>query len=870
MTPPLTSPSPARLRFGRFELQPDERRLLADGAPVAIGGRAFDLLHALAERPGQLVGKHTLMDLVWPGLVVEENNLAAQVSALRKVLGGEVIATIPGRGYRFVAAMATPRAAANDAAVAAEPPASHDDATPPALRTNLPAELPALLGRAEDRDALAALVDGHRLVSVVGGGGIGKSLLAQHLLAARRSAYPQGVCWVELTNVGDAAGLPGAIAAALGVDVGQGEPLAALVGAVAPLAMLLALDNAEHLLDGVAHVCRALHDAAPNLRLVVTTQAPLRLAAERVLRIGPLAVPDDDALPAASALRFGAVALFVERAQAVDQRFALTDANVGAVIATCRALDGVPLAIELAAARAPMLGVDRLLTSMQERFRWLTGGRNRAAPARQRALRSALEWSDALLDDRERRVFRRLGVIAGSASLDCIEQVLVDADVGLDRWDVADALDVLVDRSLVAVVTTGDAASVRYRLLETPRAYALERLDAAGERAALQRRHARAVAALLDAAYAEYFSGSVGVDEWLRRVELDFDNARDALRWAHAAGDAEIGLRIGATLLRALPPSLHAERLALADACEASIGDAIAEPLRLQAWIELSCVLADTQKPRARAAADQALASARRLDDGHGDRFALYHALCRAASAAAQCDDLAGARPLLDEAERLEQPSWPAQRLLWRAEAAQWVARMSGDSGEALRRGRRLLSLDRERGSQAPIAIGNLIDAELATGDARAAARLGNELIASLVGTRHEYALAFARINLLAALLAQDDVDAARPLAEAAWATAPVFDVQHACTAYLALLCALEDRCEAAVRLAAYSEAIYAARREARERNEAEATERALSLARAALDEATIERLRADGATLRDAEVAAVAFAVDGGGKGGS
>jgi predicted ATPase len=414
------------------------------------------------------------MDLVWPGLVVEENNLAAQVSALRKVLGGEVIATIPGRGYRFVAPLATPRAAANDAAVAAEPPASHDDATPPALRTNLPAELPALLGRAEDRDALAALVDGHRLVSVVGAGGIGKSLLAQHLLAARRSAYPQGVCWVELTNVGDAAGLPGAIAAALGVDVGQGEPLAALVGAVAPLAMLLALDNAEHLLDGVAHVCRALHDAAPNLRLVVTTQAPLRLAAERVLRIGPLAVPDDDALPAAQALRFGAVALFVERAQAVDQRFALTDANAGAVIATCRALDGVPLAIELAAARAPMLGVDRLLASMQERFRWLTGGRNRAAPARQRALRSALEWSDALLDDRERRVFRRLGVIAGSASLDCIEQVLVDADAGLDRWDVADALDVLVDRSLVAVVTDGrrgeralpparDAARVRAR-----------------------------------------------------------------------------------------------------------------------------------------------------------------------------------------------------------------------------------------------------------------------------------------------------------------------------------------------------------------------------------------------------------------------
>ena len=193
---------------------------------------------------------------------------------------------------------------------------------------------------------------------------------------------------------------------------------------------------------------------------------------------------------------------------------------------------------------------------------------------------------------------------------------------------------------------------------------------------------------------------------------------------------------------------------------------------------------------------------------------------------------------------------------------------MGGDSGEALRRGRRLLALDRERGSQAVIAIGNLVDAELAAGDSQAAARLGSELIASLSGTRHEYGLAFARINLLAALLAQDDVAAAHGAAEAAWANAAVFDLQHASSAYLALLCALEGRCEAAVRLASYSEAIYAARGEARERNEADATERAWSLARDALDAATIERLRAEGATLRDAEVAAVAFAV-GRGEGG-
>ncbi|MFI4929146.1 MAG: ATP-binding protein [Burkholderiales bacterium] len=850
-----TPATDAPLRFGSFELHRRERRLLVDGRVATLGARAFDVLVVLAERQGRLVDKPTLMDLVWPGLVVLENNLAAQVSALRKLLGDGVIATIPGRGYRFVARLLAEPAAAEARTVLAVTVAV------PALRTNLPVELPALLGRADELATLRALVDRHRLVSVVGAGGVGKSLLTQHLLATRRDAYPHGVCWIELGGVADAQALPGAVAAALGIESGAGDTMAALVDAVRPLTLLLALDNAEHLLAHAASLCQALHDAVPGLRLLVTSQAPLHLATEQVLRIEPLAVPESE-LPAAQALSFGSVALFVERVRAIDRRFELVDSNAAAVIELCRALDGLPLAIELAAARAPLLGVSWLLASMRDRFALLTQGRNRAAPERQRTLHATLEWSYGLLDEREQRVFRRLGMLAGSASLALIEALLVDGDD--DVWAVVDALDTLVDRSLVAVLAPGDDGNVepRYRLLETPRAFALECLDRCGERAALQRRRALAVAAILDAAYDEYFSGRVGADDWLHQREPDLDNAREALHWARAAGDTELELRIGTTMLRALPPSLHPERLALADAVEARVVEQ-PEALQMKAWIELNCVLADPRKARSRAAADRALAIARRLDPTQPDRFALYHALARAASAAAQTDDLPAARGLLAEMQPLEDPAWPPQRLLWGAEAAQWVARMGGDTAEALQSGRRLLALDRARGSHASIATGNLIDAELAAGHAQAAARLGAELVESLRRTRHEYSLAFARINLLAALLALDDAVHARVVACEAWARAGAFELQHVAAAYLALLAAIEGRPRAAVRLAAYSQALYTARHEAREQNETAATQRALQLARHSLDDATIVRLQAEGTALDDAEIDAVAFARD-------
>ena len=853
-----TAPASASLRFGRFELQPHERRLLADGQEAALGARAFDVLLALAQRPGRLVSKRDLMDLVWPDVVVEENNLAAQVSALRKVVGNECIATIPGRGYRFVAPVAAQPAAIDVATLPATP-------SPAALRTRLPADLPAMIGRDEDLAALGTLVDGHRLVTLVGAGGIGKSLLAQHLLQMRRDAYAQGVCWVSLAEIDDAALLPAAIATGLVLQGGPGAPLPQLLTALAPLEVLLALDNAEHLVDGVAQLAAVLLGRAPRVRLVVTSQAPLKLAAERVFRVGPLGVPDQ-ALPAAQAHRYGAVALFVERVAALDRRFVLDDANAAPVIALCRELDGLPLAIELAAARVPLLGVAPLAAALHERLGLLSANRNRDAPARQQTLRAALEWSHGLLAAREQRVFRRLGVIAGSASLEVLRQLLVDAE--LDAWALLDALDTLVERSLVAVLDAeraGEAAATapRYRLLESPSAYALERLDAAGERAELQRRHALALATLLDAAYDEYFHGGIGVAEWLQRLTPDLDNARDAFAWAAAAGETELQLRIGTVLMRALPPSQQAELLVLADACEAAL---IAAPgrvpavLRKRTWLELSFVWADTQKLRSHAAAERSLALAESCASADA-AFTRYLALARTASAAAQTGNVAAARALLPEIAALEDPRWPPQRLIWGTIAAQAVARMAGDADEALRLSRRLVALDRARGGDAAVALGNLIDHELAAGNAAAAVQAGQTLTAELGRTRHVYSLGFARLNLCAACLALGDLSQARAVGAAAWPAALAFELQHAAAAYLALLAALEGRPRAAARLLGYAEAIYTARNEAREANEAAAIERARQLGREALGMQAFERLHADGAALPDAEVAALAFA---------
>jgi predicted ATPase/DNA-binding winged helix-turn-helix (wHTH) protein len=852
------------LRFGHFELFPNERRLRVRGEPVELGARAFDLLLALAERSGRLVGKQELLDIVWPGVVVEEHNIATQVSTLRKLLGADAIATVPGRGYRLTAPPATGFAGSP----AASAPAAELERARLA-QSHLPRELTPLVGRADDLTTLAGLVQRSRLVTLVGAGGMGKSLLAQHLLRKSAAGFEHGACWIELASVSDAAALPVRIAEALGVRPGPGEPLQGLGAAVSSLTMLIALDNAEHLLADVAAIAAALLETAPGLRLLVTSQAPLRLAAERVYRVGPLAVPEGP-LPAGLAQTFGAVALLVERARGADARFVLTDHSAPAAIELCRQLDGSPLAIELAAARAPLLGVAQLAASMNDRLQLLTRNRDAGAPARQQTLRAALEWSHALLDENERVVFRRLGVMSGSASLAFIQSVVADEQGALDAWVVLDALGTLVDRSLVCVLADNEHApgETRYRLLESPRVLALEQLREADEEASLRQRHARALALTLDAAWDERWSGRVAAVRWASRIVLDADNARDALRWACEAGAPEVAVAIAATLYMALPKSSHVERMSLGDLCESLAEHVEAPALRLRAWQVAVRPMMHPQQQRSRDVAAAALALARELDRSTPDRWPLYQSLSLWTDAAAlvPAPELDALRAAIAELGALEDPAWPSHRRVWGLQSNRMTCNIFGEPEQPARQlqvTRRWVTEVAAAGEDARVCTGALIDAELQCGNVDAAIAIGERALEQLTGARDEWSRSLVHSNLSLAYLALDDAASARPMLRALWPVALKYRLCALCSDYPVLLSAVEGRFRTAARLAGYADAAFETRGLVRHPLEVAARARSHAAARAALGDADFEHLMTEGRPLRDDQVPELAFATE-------
>jgi predicted ATPase/DNA-binding winged helix-turn-helix (wHTH) protein len=539
------SEAPAGIAFGRFLLLPHRRELLADGRPVKLGGRAFDVLMALIEARGAVVSKNALMARVWPDRIVEENNLQWQISALRVALGADrnLIRTVSGRGYQFAATIDSVYGSAEtDAgtAIAAAPPdprdARADAELPP---TNLPEPISELIGRDDVLGEILNLALAHRLVTLTGAGGIGKTRLA---VAAARRLLPQfldGVWLAEFSAIADPGLVPVTVAAAIGLDLGGGEISAQRVSqALAGRRALLVLDTCEHVIGAAAALVEAVLRAGGTLKLLATSREPLRAEGEWVYPVPPLAVPAESAEDADDLLCYGGVRLFVERLRAAEPHFAPDRRSAAIIAAICRRLDGIPLAIELAAARAAVLGVDAVAIHLDDRFRILIGGRRTALP-RHQTLRATLDWSYELLSEPERVILRRLSVFAGVFRLEAARAVIASTEIA--PAEVVDGIANLVAKSLV--LAGGSVA--RCRLLDTMRAYGLEKLAESGEREWLARRHAEYYRDLFERAEAECETRPTA--EWLAEYGPKIDNLRTALDWALSPkGDTSIGVALAA------------------------------------------------------------------------------------------------------------------------------------------------------------------------------------------------------------------------------------------------------------------------------------------------------------------------------------
>jgi predicted ATPase len=413
---------------------------------------------------------------------------------------------------------------------------------------NLPMQLTSFIGRKRERGEVKRLFSSARLVTVMGAGGCGKTRLAIHVAGDFLGELPAGAWFVDLAPVADAEVVPQAVAGALGVREEPGRPLeATLAEAIGAQAMLLVLDNCEHLAAGCARLAEGLLRACPALRVLATSREGLGVPGEILWRIPTLSVPDIRAsLPTNKdvAARYESVRLFVERAVASVPAFSLTDANAPIVSQICHRLDGIPLAIELAAVRVKVLSVEKILARLTDRFQLLTGGSRTALP-RQQTLRAAVDWSYEMLAPSERTLLNRLGVFAGGCTLEAAEEICLWN--GLASEDSLDLLSRLVDKSLV-VPEEGADGSMRYGLLETIRAYAQERAGAEGESEALLDRHAATYLALAEAAEPQ-LRGPEQV-AWLNRLEEEHDNLRQALQTLTARGNADAALRLAASLWR--------------------------------------------------------------------------------------------------------------------------------------------------------------------------------------------------------------------------------------------------------------------------------------------------------------------------------
>lgn len=595
--------------FGSFRLIPARRMLFDDGKPLPLGNRALDILVMLVERAGETIHKDQLIARTWPDTVVDEGALRVHITALRRALGDgragkRYIANNPGRGYTFVAPVTREQWQDNGA-----PP------NRPALGSNLTPQLRRIIGRGEIIAAMVARVAQQRFLTIVGPGGIGKTTVAVAAAEMLSASYADGVWFVSLASLQDPALVPSAVSAVLGSPPGVGDPLSSLVVWLRDKRALIIIDNCEHVVSAAAVTAEAMLKAAPQVAILATSREPLRAEGEWLMRLPSLEVPPESSgLTAAEALSFPAVELFHERAVATLDGFDLADADIPIALEICRRLDGVPLAIELAAAQVDVFGVKGLAARLDDRFAVLTRGRRTALP-RQQTLRATIDWSYELLPESERRLLCRLAIFPAGFELEAAAALMSESDDA--PADIGEGIASLVAKSLLS--RDGSVPAGRWRLLETIRAYALEKLAERDEVNETARRHAEFFRDLIVPATKSSVL-RISVDD-VARFGREIDNVRAALDWSFSpTGDAAIGVALTAAFA---PVWLH---LLLVVECRERVQRALdilspdfnlAAPLERRLHISLGIALTLTMGPVERTRT--ILAKARQLAESVDD-----------------------------------------------------------------------------------------------------------------------------------------------------------------------------------------------------------------------------------------------------------
>ncbi|WP_292364374.1 winged helix-turn-helix domain-containing protein [Mesorhizobium sp.] len=511
-------PSDSEYRFGAFELLVRRQLLMHAGTPVRVGSRAIAILTALVAAAGDIVTKQELIAAAWPTTFVDDSNLKVNVASLRRALemidrGQDYIATVPGRGYRFIA---------------------------PVHRISigtvgLPAKI-RLIGRVDESRDVPERLTRNSVVTVSGTGGIGKTALATNVAHAVAAQFPDGVMFVDLAQISDPQLIPAALALALGLATGGSEPLAGIIHALEGQRRLLLIDNCEHLLPAAASVIDRLSANLECLRILATSREPLRIRGECVYRLGPLKTDPRSNPTLSEAMAYPAVELFVTRVSSQTGN-ELQDADAPSVAEICRRLDGIPLAIELAATRIGATTPARLLEMLPGRFEVLAYG-CRKTPARQQTLQATLDWGYRLLSDREAVFVRALSVFAGAFDL---EGAVALSPRGTLPETAMDILSSLAAKSFVE--TDWRDCGVTYRLLATTRAYLVERLRFDGEDKEARHSHAAFMCALLERGVDP--AAAVAIQERREKFERCLNDVRSALAWTLGSGeDVALGVRL--------------------------------------------------------------------------------------------------------------------------------------------------------------------------------------------------------------------------------------------------------------------------------------------------------------------------------------